>query len=121
MSEPTKSPPIVTHRDGAVSAKIWRNHTNNGDPFYSVTFQRTYTDPQTDKPRESTSFQGTDLLKLQQLAGEAYKSITHHRTLDREDAARQRQSLAAERDAVMEQAAPEQSDGRGRSREPGAR
>ncbi|MCI4663148.1 MAG: hypothetical protein MRY74_00360 [Neomegalonema sp.] len=115
MTENTNNPPVETHRDGAVSAKIWRNHTNEGDAFYSVTFQRTYTDPQTEKPRESSSFQGTDLLKIQQLAGEAYKSVSHHRALDREEA----KDLAAERDAAMAQAEPEQgrqSHSRSRSR-----
>lgn len=115
MSENANNPPIETHRDGAVSAKVWRNYTKEGEPFYSVTFQRTYTDPQTDKPRESASFQGTDLLKLQQLAAEAYRTIAHHRALDRDDA----RSMASERDAVMENAAPEQSENRSRARSRG--
>lgn len=122
MSEQKTNPLIETHRDGAVSAKVWRNLSQDGKPFYSVTFQRTYTDPSTNKVAESRTFQGTDILKVPQLAGDAYRTIGKMRELDREnhtqDRAPQQQSLAIaqpeqglaqQRDAVMENATPTQN------------
>ena len=53
--------PIHTIRDGAVSAKIWRNEVEAQPlPFYSVTFQRTYTDKATQQVREK----GEDIRSL---------------------------------------------------------
>ena len=117
----TNNPPVATHRDGAVSAKVWRNIANDGRPFYSTTFQRTYTDQATGQPRETTSFQGTDVLKIQHLATEAYQTISRLRDQDRAQAQPEQQGqnqpqtsgLAQQRDAVMSdpnvtQAAPQQ-------------
>lgn len=87
MSDPIKNPPpVATLRDGAVSAKVWRNYTREGEPFYSVTIQRTYTDAVTGQARETHSFQGTDILKVQQLAGEAYQAANRLREQDRAQA-----------------------------------
>lgn len=83
MSNYTNNPPVETHRDGAVSVKVWRNITKNGNPAYSVTFQRTYTDPNTNQVAESRSFGGTDILKIPQLASEAYRTIGQMREMDR--------------------------------------
>ena len=115
MSEiqPTKNAPIERLSDGAVSAKIWRNTSKEGKPFYNVTFARVYTDPQTGKPAETQSFSGTDVLKIQRLAAQSYHVIDRHRKLDRDqnpDAAQDR-SLAQNRDAVMKQAASSQARG----------
>lgn len=130
MSEQSNNPLVETHRDGAVSAKVWRNISQEGKPFYSVTFQRTYTDPATNKVAESRTFQGTDILKVPQLAGDAYRTIGKMRELDRADRAQTQapqqnvepqqqpekqavaqpeQGLAQQRDAVMENAAPTQN------------
>lgn len=87
MTKEKKNPPIDTFRDGAVSAKVWRNTSTDGDAFYSVTFQRVYTDAATGKVREASSFQGTDLLKVQRLASEAYRYVGRARAHDREQAA----------------------------------
>ena len=76
--------PVHTIRDGAVSAKIWRNEVESQPmPFYSVTFQRTYTDEATQKVRETHSFSNTDILKVQQLAPQAYHAVSQFRTQDR--------------------------------------
>lgn len=103
-----KTPPVAVHRDGAVAAKVWRNHTQEGAPFYSVTFERSYTDPATGEPRSSRSFQGTDILKLQQLAGEAYQSVARLKARDRqnEPQAEHDPGLAEQRDAAMAEARP---------------
>lgn len=85
MSNYTNNPPVETHRDGAVSVKVWRNITKNGNPAYSVTFQRTYTDPKTNQVAESRSFGGTDILKIPQLANEAYRTIGQMREMDKAD------------------------------------
>lgn len=130
MVKEAKNPPIATHRDGAVSAKVWRNFSKDGDPFYSVTFQRTYTDPQNGEPRETNSFIATDVLKVQQLAGEAYRTINHERRQEKryaraqdgqapaeEQQAQQQQGLAPQREAAFDAAAPQQGRG-GRERAP---
>ncbi|WP_298983754.1 hypothetical protein [uncultured Roseibium sp.] len=84
MSETQNNAPVAVHRDGAISVKIWRNEMETQPlPFYSVTFQRTYTDNATNKPRETHSFNGTDILKVQQLASEAYRTVAHMRAQDR--------------------------------------
>jgi hypothetical protein len=130
MSEQTHNPPIETHRDGAVSAKIWRNVNKDGKPSYNVTFQRTYTDPKTQQVAESRSFMGTDILKVPQLASDAYRSIGKMRELDRTMATPEQaqepqldvnqdqspqpaqhhpqEGMAAQRDAAMQNAAPTQ-------------
>lgn len=122
MTDKPKNPPIATHRDGAVSAKVWRNVSREGEPFYSVTLQRTYTDPKTNEPRETNSFLGTDVLKAQHLAGEAYQTIQQERRRDKSDArahedqpsskpakAQQQLGLAEHRDVAFAQAAPRQA------------
>ncbi|MGF1463322.1 MAG: hypothetical protein ACFB2Z_09170 [Maricaulaceae bacterium] len=113
MTEGAKNPPpVAVHRDGAVNIKIWRNIAQDGQAFYSATFGRTYTDPASGQLRESASFQGAELLKLQQLAGEAYRSIGQLRAHDQaQDRARE---LAAEQmnaQSVGAQPAPAQAPG----------
>lgn len=73
--------PEHTLRDGAVKASIWRNDGEKGS-FYSTTFARTFQD-QNGKPRDTQSFAGTDLLKVSELAREAY---THSKALRQEQA-----------------------------------
>ena len=132
MSDQSYNPPVETHRDGAVSAKVWRNITKDGNPSYSVTFQRTYTDPATKQVSESRSFWGTDILKVPPLANEAYRTIGIMREMDRKDRAQSvkqemqsqpvqqqepaqqqletpQQGLAQQRDAAMENTQPSQN------------
>ena len=110
--------PVATHRDGAVSSKVWRNFTKDGEPYYSTTFQRTYTDPRTGNPAETHSFGGTDVLKIQQLASEAYRTIGQMKAQDKnlqqspqQEPLEQQQGLAEQRDAAMNNAAPTQNQG----------
>ncbi|MBL4647312.1 MAG: hypothetical protein JKY99_12750 [Rhizobiales bacterium] len=138
MSDQSYNPPVETHRDGAVSAKVWRNITKDGNPSYSVTFQRTYTDPATKQVSESRSFWGTDILKVPPLTNEAYRTIGIMREMDRNDRAQSvkqemqpeqqpaqqpvqqqepaqqqletpQQGLAQQRDAAMENTQPSQN------------
>lgn len=111
MSNRNGTPPVATHRDGAVSAKVWRNHSQDGEAFYSVTLQRSYKDKQTGEFRDTASFQGTDLLKVQQLASQAYGTISRLRENDRQAARAEPEKangLAAQRDQIMESSAPAQ-------------
>ena len=82
-NQQTGNPPVATHRDGAISAKIWRNTGKGGAVFYAVRFQRTFTDAATGKARNAQSFSGTDLLKVQRLASQAYQTIGRLRGQDK--------------------------------------
>jgi len=103
MSNQTKNAPVATHRDGAISSKVWRNVSNEGKPYYSVTFARTYTNPQTQQISEAQSFSGTDILKVQQLASESYNSISVMRAQDKQHTQAQAQ---AQTQAPQQQAEP---------------
>tara|TARA_R110002126_G_scaffold185894_3_gene334553 strand:- start:566 stop:829 length:264 start_codon:yes stop_codon:yes gene_type:complete len=69
-----KSKPVEKLRDGAICANIWKNDGQKG-PFFSATFERTYTD-EAGKIRNASSFSGTELLRLSWLAGQTYDRIT---------------------------------------------
>ena len=71
MTTQTKNRPARTLQDGALKASLWKNHSKNG-AFYSVTFSRTYRDDNGNY-HDSSSFSGTDLLKLSRLAARAYE------------------------------------------------
>jgi len=72
--------PEATLRDGSVKASIWRNEGESG-AFRSTTFARTYED-RDGNPRDANSFTGTDLLKVSELARQAYNKS---RVLEREE------------------------------------
>lgn len=85
MTDDTKSnPPIRTIQDGALKANIWKNEAEKG-PFYSTTFTRSYKD-QDGNLRDTNSFVGPDLLKVSELAREAYGQTRDLRQQDREAA-----------------------------------
>lgn len=73
MSKKTKRRPVETLRDGAIKAAIWRNESENG-AFFSVTFDRTYTD-ENGKAQSNDSFSGSQLLRLARLAEKAYGRV----------------------------------------------
>lgn len=86
MSEINKNQantPIAKHWDGAVCAAIWQNETKDGGHFYTAQFQRVFTDAKTNKARNAQSFSGTDLLKVQRLASQAYQTIQRLREQDK--------------------------------------
>lgn len=122
--------PIHTIRDGSVSAKIWRNEVEAQPlPFYSVTFQRNYTDKATQQVRETHSFNNTDILKVQTLAPQAYRAVSKLRERDRSELQQdqnpnpqqeqpQQQGLSQQRDAVMKAAPQPQQQAPAPQREP---
>ena len=133
--------PIKRIAYGSVSAKVWRNEVEGQPlPFYSVTFQRTYTDKNTQEVRETHSFSDTDILKVQALVPRAYEHVTqlreHDRALLEQDRnlqqapqqaqvqsqpqqQPQQQGLSQQRDAVMNAAPqPQQQQAPAPQREP---
>lgn len=79
-NETDKKRPEATLRDGSVKASIWRNEADSG-AFRSTTFARTYED-RDGNVRDTHSFAGTDLLKVSELARQAYNKS---RVLEREE------------------------------------
>ena len=73
--------PIRKLTDANITASIWRNERDNGGPFYTVTFSRFYKD-EAGNYRDTTSFSGVDLLRLAQLAQNAYAVIDNLRLKD---------------------------------------
>lgn len=71
MTEENKTKPVDTLRDGSIKAALWKNESENG-PFFTVTFERTFTDKETGEARSAHGFSGTQLLQLAQLANQAY-------------------------------------------------
>ncbi|MFC3229148.1 hypothetical protein ACFOGJ_18020 [Marinibaculum pumilum] len=80
--EPEAEPnrPVDTLRDGNLKASIWRNEAESG-AFYATTFSRTWRD-QEGQLRDANNFVGSDLLKISELAREAY---TRTNALRRDD------------------------------------
>jgi len=66
-----------------VSAAIWRNTTEKGAAFYSVTFERSYKDKE-GKWKSSDSFNSDDLLLLAKVADMAHTQIVSLRANDRQ-------------------------------------
>jgi len=62
--------PVETIRDGAIKMSIWRNEGQDG-PFFSTSVNRTYRDDE-GQLRDTNSFTGADLLKVSELARQAY-------------------------------------------------
>lgn len=73
--------PMVTLRDGALKAVIWRNQTNKGLQ-YSVNFAKTYQDKE-GKPKDTSYFSQSDLLKIAQLSAKAYDHVAGYREQDK--------------------------------------
>jgi len=65
--------PVSVLRDGNIKATTWRNEGENG-PYYSTTFSRTWKDGE-GQYQDSRSFSGTELLRLSELAKEAYGDV----------------------------------------------
>lgn len=108
-----KAPPVARINDGAVTAKVWRNLSQDGNVYYSTTLSRVYTDPKTNQPAETYSFGQNDLMKVEKVSAEAYRTIQWNREQDRAKAREVEQqvpqhpspSMADQRDAAMNAAA----------------
>lgn len=124
-------PLVATHRDGAVAVKVWRNFSNEGEAYYSLTVGRTYTDRETGEPRETHSLQGADILKAQALLGDGYRTIIQQRQRDhelkrgavRDTGGREngRGGLAEQRAVAAERARAAPASAAGRQRRPRTR
>ena len=73
---PSGNPPVITHWDGPVFAKVWENESQKGGVYFNVRSGKLYTDPKTGQTRETQSLQKSDLPKMQFVMGEAYRSIS---------------------------------------------
>lgn len=68
--QPEASGPADVLRDGNIKATIWQNERENG-PSFSTVFTRTWKDEQ-GTYNNSHSFSGTELLRVSELARDAY-------------------------------------------------
>lgn len=66
-----------------VTAAIWGNDNDNGDRFYSATFERSYKD-EAGNWQSSASFSFTELLLLAKVADRAHTEIYRLRASDRQ-------------------------------------
>jgi len=71
--QPTNTKPVETIRDGAIKAAIFQNRGENGT-FYGVRITRVYTDAD-GVYHDSTSFSGSELLRVARLAAKAYDRV----------------------------------------------
>ncbi len=71
--------PFETLRDGAITATIWKNTTNDNKTFYSVDIVRSYKDQQSDQWKDTHSFSGAELLRVANLSQRAYNRILEAR------------------------------------------
>jgi hypothetical protein len=73
----TNQKPVISLRDGRISASVFENPSEKGS-FYSVVFQRLYTDLE-GNVKHASNFSGVELLKLSRLAASAYDRIVELR------------------------------------------
>jgi len=66
-----------------VEAAIWKNVGKDGDPFYSVTFERKYRGPDT-KWKSTDSFGTDELLLLAKVADLVHSKLVEFRAKDRQ-------------------------------------
>lgn len=64
------SPPASVIRDGNLKASIWENEGNKGT-YFTTTIAKTYRDGN-DKIRDTNVFNNSDLLRVSELARQAY-------------------------------------------------
>lgn len=96
---PEPNRPADTLRDGALKATIWKRQGESGD-YYATDLARTYKDREGNL-RDSRSFGSNDLLRVSELAKNAY-----HRTNElRREQAQERKAEAerGERDEAREE------------------
>lgn len=72
MSTQTANTPAGVIRDGALKITIWENESDKG-MFFSATITKTYRKDEV--LHEGHNFSGTDLLRIAELAKQAYAEI----------------------------------------------
>ena len=80
MTNQPGEPPWDVLRDGSLKATIWHNEGENG-VYFTTTLSKTF--EQNGKLRDGQSFSGADLLRIAELARQAYKAIRQHRQASR--------------------------------------
>lgn len=70
-----KNKPVRTFRDGALKVMVWRNERENGLPFYSLSFSRTYKGKD-GQFKDAYNFSGLDVLRICRLAEQAQAQIS---------------------------------------------
>ena len=78
-----QNPPIEVLRDGNLKASIWRNESDNGS-FFTTTISRIYKDDRGNY-HDTNGFSGADLLRVAELAREAYRISNDLRLEQRQD------------------------------------
>lgn len=73
----SNNPPAKIIRDGDLKASIWKNENDKGS-FFSTTLAKTYT-ADNGSVRDTTSFSSNDLLRLSELARQAYSQVNQLR------------------------------------------
>lgn len=66
--------PLETLWDGNLKATIWQNTSEAGKPYHTVSLSRLYED-RAGKPQESNAFSASELLRIAELAREAYSTV----------------------------------------------
>lgn len=64
-------PPVETIRDRELKASIWENEGANGK-YLTTTFAKTYEDKRSGQLRDTNVFNNSDLLRVSELARQAY-------------------------------------------------
>lgn len=73
----SKNAPLEILRDGALKATIWENQGEKG-PHFTTTFARTY-QAHDGSLKDSHSFSGSELLRVAELARQAYSTVSAYR------------------------------------------
>ena len=75
--------PVHREQMGSISASIWMNHTEAGEPFYVTTLSRSYRDPDNGEWKDASSFGQRDLLVIAMIAQRLALKITELAQADR--------------------------------------
>ena len=87
QNQPKGDKPVYSLRSGRIRGSIWRNITEEGEPWYNTTYERTYKDEKEsteEKPvyKNSTSFSSVDHLRIAYLAPIMYQKEEEFRQYD---------------------------------------
>ena len=96
MGTQTANTPAGVIRDGAIKIAIWENEGEKGT-FFSATISKTYS--KNGEPHDGHNFSGTDLLRISELARQAYSEFN---ALRREHANNAEPSVEEERRSLAE-------------------
>ena len=77
--------PTKVFRIGSIKASIWVQYSENGHPYSVTKLVRTYKDKKTDEWKETNSFSGDDLPKIELAVNKAFE-FTHTEMLFKESA-----------------------------------